>query len=1201
MDKRISHIIAILLFCLIFYNNKAIAVEAVVSHQRGFYNKAIQVIVEATEPNATIQYTINGSKPSINNSLQYSRPILINTTTTLRVLVYNEIDTTETVHSYIYLNEIRSAPYMSNHIIQNQSYIPLLDSAFQVIPCMAVTIPNEISVGEAIDLEQIPASVEMFFPQGNQEGFYSPCGIKTWGGSPSNPKKNYRLIFRKIFGAGKLKYDVFDDDYEYAIPPVDQFDNLLLRAGSQDGLNAEYNNEANAQFIRNRFVADIAMEMGYPAPHGRFVHLFLNGAYAGHYHLMERPDEHFFQTYIFSDAEENSIEVKKNDVYWNLPDPAPTFYETLLSYSNGLTSKLNYEKLADFINVDGAADYITFHQFIGNFDWHDQQNTLLGAIPEKRAGPFEFVVWDVDFSLGNKGVLSIGYEFNKHGAVPENLFNAKEFKFLQGDKVECLCKNDGILTPHNLKEKYRYRANQVEISLIAEAARWGNNNYEFGETFPNHKAVENWEVNTHWQAEFDRVYGDFLNNRTDAFIQKYINLERYSSLQAVKAKVSNNTIELSHENDFGTVVYMLNGDDPRAFGGALNPNAVTYNSQPIPLEEPVELKARFYKNTSTGRKWSHLCPQKIYPAQPYESLVINELHIQPNDQINNGDSITGKHFEFIELKNTSNQVIFLQDIEFDDGVDCQLNKSTRIEARGYFVIAADSLHFIQKYGFSPDATFKGKLNNRGETLRLIDPFGNTIDSLTYAPVAPWPVLAELTDQSIAFNPSTLNNYDATNWAVQSVKYTPGEANQFCDDQIKIEATLAEPSCYGNSDGFIIPDISGGTAPYQFKWSDGSTAKQLTNLAAGNYSLSISDDNDCSIRKIFNLQQPEELTVLVTQQNTLRVWASGGIAPYQYQWSNGERGTTLQSFSQGVHQVTVSDQNACTTTAPINFQEETTCKPPGNIKTLELQAQKVSLTWDAKSAGSAYFIRYKKLSDDEPFFIKQNDNTITLSNLEPCTTYEVGILTICSENENSNFSSNFYFKTSGCTPCPIAQNLSNLNSTSGSIFITWDAVPELSYLLYYKTANAQQWYTFETLVNFAILFNLDACQTYEWKVAVKCNTENISTQSEALQFTSGGCKLNEEIPSQPKTWEVYPNPAKKMLFIQLNHFKPNQTNIQFKLYDASAKLHLIKEVQMRDEKVMSLNVSSLNPGFYYLHIWDDKHRYLTKKIQIYTDD
>jgi len=417
MDKSITR--CLLVLCGILFMPAAILANLTIelSHQRGFYEQAFQVIVDVNGPNVRLKYTTNGKKPSNNIGQTYHQPITINATTTLSLLAFSDTDTAEVVHSYIFLDDIVNAPYMSNHITRHNHYATLLDSAFKSMPSIIVNTEEKLLVGDAVQSDYLLATVEMAFPNKSSDGFYVSCGIKTWGGSPTNPKKNYRLNFKKEYGAGKLKFDVFNDGYSYPIEPVDRFDNLLLRAGSQDGLNAEYGNEAEAQFIRNRFICDVAMDMGYPAPHGRFVHVFLNGEYAGHYHLMERPDEHFFKDYIFKEVDEDSIEVKKNDEYWNLPDTDQPYYQSLLGYANGLNSSINYAKMHDFINIDAAADYITLHQFMANFDWHDQQNTLLGAIPIKGAGPFEFVVWDVDFTLGGKGVISIGYEFNKHGAV----------------------------------------------------------------------------------------------------------------------------------------------------------------------------------------------------------------------------------------------------------------------------------------------------------------------------------------------------------------------------------------------------------------------------------------------------------------------------------------------------------------------------------------------------------------------------------------------------------------------------------------------------------------------------------------------------------------------------------------------------------------------------------------------------------------
>ena len=132
------------------------------------------------------------------------------------------------------------------------------------------------------------------------------------------------------------------------------------------------------------------------------------------------------------------------------------------------------------------------------------------------------------------------------------------------------------------------------------------------------------------------------------------------------------------------------------------------------------------------------------------------------------------------------------------------------------------------------------------------------------------------------------------------------------------------------------------------------------------------------------------------------------------------------------------------------------------------------------------------------------------------------------------------------------------------------------------------------------FNLDACKTYEWKVATKCNTENISTQSETNQFTTSGCKLNEDAQIQNETWQVFPNPAKKMLHINLNNVVSKRHKTQLKVYDPFGKLHLIKDVPANDKSFTTLNVSALSTGFYYLYI-SNNLTHLSKKIQIYTEE
>ena len=64
------------------------------------------------------------------------------------------------------------------------------------------------------------------------------------------------------------------------------------------------------------------------------------------------------------------------------------------------------------------------------------------------------------------------------------------------------------------------------------------------------------------------------------------------------------------------------------------------------------------------------------------------------------------------------------------------------------------------------------------------------------------------------------------------------------DSLQVELTILDESCHGNADGTIDVLVSGGTAPYQYAWTNGETTTSLDELTAGNYFLSLTDDNNC---------------------------------------------------------------------------------------------------------------------------------------------------------------------------------------------------------------------------------------------------------------------------------------------------------------------------------------------------------------------
>ncbi|MGQ2983957.1 hypothetical protein [Flavobacterium sp.] len=129
-------------------------------------------------------------------------------------------------------------------------------------------------------------------------------------------------------------------------------------------------------------------------------------------------------------------------------------------------------------------------------------------------------------------------------------------------------------------------------------------------------------------------------------------------------------------------------------------------------------------------------------------------------------------------------------------------------------------------------------------------------------------------------------------------------------------------CYGNSTGSAGVAANGGTGACTYSWSpSGGSGATASNLASGNYTVTITDANGCSIQKNFTITQPASaLTATQSQANVLcygnatgsaTVTASGGTGSYTYYWSpSGGSGATAGDLASGTYTVTVTDANGC---------------------------------------------------------------------------------------------------------------------------------------------------------------------------------------------------------------------------------------------------------------------------------------------------
>ena len=140
--------------------------------------------------------------------------------------------------------------------------------------------------------------------------------------------------------------------------------------------------------------------------------------------------------------------------------------------------------------------------------------------------------------------------------------------------------------------------------------------------------------------------------------------------------------------------------------------------------------------------------------------------------------------------------------------------------------------------------------------------------------------------------------------------------------VAVTATPIAASCFGTNTGSAIAIGSGGTAPYTYLWSNGSTGNSVTGLAAGNYTVATTSANGCTASASFTITQPTQLSATTAFTATTcagagggaSLTASGGTSPYTYLWSNGATSTAISNLSAGTYTVVVTDIRGCTVNA-----------------------------------------------------------------------------------------------------------------------------------------------------------------------------------------------------------------------------------------------------------------------------------------------
>ncbi|HQX03768.1 MAG TPA: PKD domain-containing protein [Flavobacterium sp.] len=149
----------------------------------------------------------------------------------------------------------------------------------------------------------------------------------------------------------------------------------------------------------------------------------------------------------------------------------------------------------------------------------------------------------------------------------------------------------------------------------------------------------------------------------------------------------------------------------------------------------------------------------------------------------------------------------------------------------------------------------------------------------------------------------------------------------------LSSILTNPlACDNANSGAIDLIVAGGTPPFSYSWSTGATTEDLINISSGNYLVTVTDSNGCTISGQYSLVRPDPIQIVVNTETDFNcedrevtqkfiAQATGGFPPYQFQWSSGItsglNNEIMVTDTNGTVILTVTDAIGCFATYTVN--------------------------------------------------------------------------------------------------------------------------------------------------------------------------------------------------------------------------------------------------------------------------------------------
>ncbi|MFB6318893.1 CotH kinase family protein [Saccharicrinis sp. FJH54] len=759
------------------------------NYSRGYYRYACNLIITASDPSATVKYTLDCSDPLSNNGIEYTSSLLVNTTTIVRAVALSSTDTSELItQTYLFPEDIRRQPKHPNgfpatwggsktinadyemdpEVVNNPVYSDKIEAALKSLPALSLTMETDewfdpesglyVGYPNTNITREKPVSAEFIYSDPN-ESFLINCGVQNQGGTSivdwKSPKQSMRLLFKSQYGPKKLKKRLFPDS------EIESINTLVVDGLLYSWIHPWDNLQRKTSlYFRDQLASDLQNEMGGLSFHGIYVNVYINGLYWGIYDLHERPDEDFMAEYY--DAQTEDFDIVKHNPNTVVAGSNTSYLNLLKEARKGFTENTSLDEIKKLLDLPRFIDYMILNFYLGNYDWAHQN--YYAAVNKNLNSGYRFYTWDAEHVMRYSDVNYNNTDKNDSGGpteIHQLLKNNAEYRLMFADAFYKHAFNNGALTPENFEHAFNKRKNELDQAIILESARWG----DYLESSTNTVYTRD----DFWIPEVNKDLTEYIPNRINKVLDQF-RQNNNRLFPSVMPPVFNKeegiiesgaTVSVSDNNSVpGIIIYTLDGTDPREEGGSIRG---TEYKAPVTINTTTTIKARFL-STETN-EWSALAEAGFIPESDYNAIMISEIMYNSGYQ----------DLEFIELLNNGKKEINIKGYTFTDGIEYTFDNDLIINPGATTVLANDKTMFSSLFSFDPYDTYSKRLSNDGETILLANSFGDKVDSVTYSNAYPWPWEADGHGRSLVLRDPDSDNAEASNWELSAEIYgSPGD-------------------------------------------------------------------------------------------------------------------------------------------------------------------------------------------------------------------------------------------------------------------------------------------------------------------------------------------------------------------------------------------------------------------------------------------